>query len=891
MAEADATHTYQSSAGIAHVDAPAAVGPFIIGKRLGAGGMGVVFQATHSDSGQKVAVKLLSQTGTQNAESVDRFQREGQIAASISHPRSTFVFAAGEHDGKCYIAMELMPGGTLKDLVESGGPLPVNKAVDYVLDIIDGLSAAHKVGVIHRDVKPSNCFVDEGGRVKVGDYGLSKSLWGDAGLTRTGAFMGTPQYAAPEQITGGKIDRRTDVYAIGGTLFYLLTGQAPFVGDAAKVIAGIAAETAPKIRTINHSVPMELESVIAQSLEKNKEKRQTNLRELRDALLPFSSRGSSIADVGRRLAAYLLDTLCVGLGTAVLTIVAMITLFMIFSQPQWFERSSDIPGILMTVSLTFVQVFSVVVFFGYFEGIHGWSPGKRLLGLRTIGPSGGKPGLFRAALRALIVPGIASGLVAIYSLNSFQNLSETTADSWSLYLQNIEAQVMTIVGWAIALACFVTARSKNGYRGIHEFLTRTRVVRVSARAQENHGSVPATLPMHYGGQQNFGNYNVVGSLGAIPGGTVLSAIDTVLSRPVWIYVFDHAAINPFSTTLRKTLNRSTRQRFLDQGTLNDGKVWVVVEAVNGSPVTALQKSNALDWDDATDLLEELCAELEADSQSDALLPTLMPQQIWIDTNGRLKIVELPVLSLGQETDAKSFTSTGIVKFFVTLIKRWCTVPGRYLDLFQQLQTRDDDDHAATSWIKSELTKDRARGTSWGWDDRMGVLGISTSIECTLAYVLSMIVAFGFWSFAEFKLINAPNPVWLAVVLFAVLQIAVVVAAVVFKGGLAFWIASVEIRNRNDHSAGLAHIALRNFVAWLPISFFLAVVASSMVASASQFGTDPMFGNSTSVNLTISAFGLGMLLPVLVAIVGAIVSVARPSRGIQDLICQTRIGPR
>jgi len=151
--------------------------------------------------------------------------------------------------------MELMPGRTLSDIIDEEGALPVPRAVDLILDVIDGLDAAHAAGVIHRDVKPSNCFLDRDGRVKVGDFGLSKSLVSDAHLTRTGAFMGTPLFAAPEQVRSGTVDERTDIYSVGATLFYLIAHRGPFTGDATAVIAQIASDPAPSIRSLCPAVP------------------------------------------------------------------------------------------------------------------------------------------------------------------------------------------------------------------------------------------------------------------------------------------------------------------------------------------------------------------------------------------------------------------------------------------------------------------------------------------------------------------------------------------------------------------------------------------------------------------------------------------------------------
>jgi serine/threonine protein kinase/phage FluMu protein Com len=178
------------------------VGDYKLLRQLGQGGMGVVYEAEQGATGRRVALKLLSPKLAHTDESMERFVREGRLAAAFSHPRSTFVFGAGQHAGQPYITMELMPGRTLNDVCRDEGPLPVNRAVDYILDVIEGLEAAHAAGIIHRDVKPSNCFLDSDGRVKVGDFGLSKSLVSDADLTRTGAFLGTPLFAAPEQVHG-----------------------------------------------------------------------------------------------------------------------------------------------------------------------------------------------------------------------------------------------------------------------------------------------------------------------------------------------------------------------------------------------------------------------------------------------------------------------------------------------------------------------------------------------------------------------------------------------------------------------------------------------------------------------------------------------------------------
>ena len=267
---------------------PQVVGGYRLLRILGRGGMGTVYEAEESPSGRRVALKLVSPVYAGSAESVQRFRQEGRLASAISHPRCVFVLAADEEAGRPFIVMELMPGSTLQDLVAQQGPLPVEDAILKIFDVIDGLQAAHDTGVVHRDVKPSNCFVDKDSRVKVGDFGLSKSLERGAHLTRTGAFMGTPLYASPEQVRGERVDEQSDVYAVAATLYFLLTGRAPFQSpDPTVTLARIVSDPTPPMRGLRPTLPAELDQVVLRGLERDRRRRYANLGELRAALLPF----------------------------------------------------------------------------------------------------------------------------------------------------------------------------------------------------------------------------------------------------------------------------------------------------------------------------------------------------------------------------------------------------------------------------------------------------------------------------------------------------------------------------------------------------------------------------------------------------------------------------
>ena len=381
--------------------------------------MGVVYEAAHTESGRRVALKLLSPDLAGNRETMERFLREAKLAAALSHPRSTFVFEAGEDNGYPYIIMELMPGHTLKEVSEEEGPMPVTRAVDVILDVIDGLSAAHAAGVIHRDVKPSNCFMDSDGRVKVGDYGLSKSLVVESDLTQSGSFLGTPLYSAPEQVRGVEVDERTDLYAVGATLYALIAGRAPFTGESAAVIAQIVSDEAPLLSTMAEEIPADLDQVISRALEKDPDKRFQDLGQLKLALLPVATGGSSLADVGRRLAAYMIDQVSAQVVLAILgglfgvlgSMWALSAGSVVSQDPGAGSDISvrvDAPSTgaqqMQTITL-WNFAFNGVAIFAFFvlcEARSGQTPGKRMMRVRVVGANGTSPGWKAAILRSLV---------------------------------------------------------------------------------------------------------------------------------------------------------------------------------------------------------------------------------------------------------------------------------------------------------------------------------------------------------------------------------------------------------------------------------------------------------------------------------------------------------
>src|SRR5215510_6391874 len=206
------------------------LGPFQIEGVIGAGSMGDVFRGVDTGLHRKVAIKILSEKHRDSPELRARFTREGRAVAAIQHPNVVQVFSTGTFDERPYIAMELLDGTDLGTAVEEHGPLPAIGAARAILDAARGLHAAAKAGLIHRDVKPSNLVLLPDGRVKVTDFGLAKPVdpGSEPSLTALGVVVGTPDYIAPEQARGESIDERVDIYALGGTLYYLLAGVPPF---------------------------------------------------------------------------------------------------------------------------------------------------------------------------------------------------------------------------------------------------------------------------------------------------------------------------------------------------------------------------------------------------------------------------------------------------------------------------------------------------------------------------------------------------------------------------------------------------------------------------------------------------------------------------------------
>jgi serine/threonine protein kinase/Tol biopolymer transport system component len=275
------------------------LGRYEIRSKIGAGGMGEVYQARDMELGRDVAVKVLPSTFSTDATRLQRFQQEACAAGALNHPNVLIVHDIGAHDGAPYVVSELLEGETLRKRI-GGTALGQRRAIDYALQIANGLAAAHEKGIIHRDLKPDNIFVTNDGRVKILDFGLAKLTQLDGNQSQTdvptrrvdtdpGVVMGTVGYMSPEQLKGRAVDQRSDIFSFGAIIYEMLSGRRAFRGEsAAETMSAILKEDPPELSDTNKAVSPALERFVHHCLEKNPESRFHSARDLAFALESLS---------------------------------------------------------------------------------------------------------------------------------------------------------------------------------------------------------------------------------------------------------------------------------------------------------------------------------------------------------------------------------------------------------------------------------------------------------------------------------------------------------------------------------------------------------------------------------------------------------------------------
>jgi uncharacterized RDD family membrane protein YckC len=589
---------------------------------LGEGGMGAVYDAEDLESGRRVALKLLGHK-LDSPQARERFFREGRMAASINHPNSVYVFGTEEIGGTPAIAMELVAGGTLLDRVRERGPLPVAEAVDCVLQIVAGLEAAQRIGILHRDVKPSNCFCELDGTVKVGDFGLSIStaVRTEPALTATGMFLGTPAFCSPEQLRGDELNVRSDMYSVGATLFFLLTGRTPFEGkNSVQLMATVLEQRAPSPAKFRPGIPAGVVRIVLRCLEKVPGDRFKNYHELSKALAPYSSIAPTPATLGLRFAAGVLDQLFISM-------IGMTATYALGSGPFDFLNLAGRSSPLALAVLGPVLAASVA-YYTFLEGLWGATLGKALCHLRVVRPEGNVPGCWRALIRALIY--------VVLPMLPF----------WLFYAPNQKAYVysstavQTLLGFSLYLVLgllFCRARRRNGFAALQDFASKTRVVsRIALESRPALTSARFASPALESGHA-IGPYQVLEKLENSGGIEWLLGYDLRLLRKVWIRVVPPGT-PPVPIGVRN-LGRANRLRWLT-GRRSANENWDAFECPSGKPLLNLARTRQ-PWAQVRYWLYDLATEIGLATREGTLPPTLTLDRVWITDDGRAKLLDFP----------------------------------------------------------------------------------------------------------------------------------------------------------------------------------------------------------------------------------------------------------
>lgn len=602
------------------------IGEFQIVRRLGRGGMGTVYEAQDTQNQRRIALKVLNRP-VEDAAARQRFLREGRLAASINHPNSVFVYGTHQVDRHSLISMELVGGGTLEQRIRSGGPLPTRDAVDVALQIINGLQAAYDRGILHRDIKPANCFEASDGTIKIGDFGLSISTDPDfdAHVTSEGTMLGTPAFSSPEQLRGDALDVRSDLYALGVTLYYLLTGQTPYRADSLVKLLSQVFESTPKSpRDLRPEIPQELSLIVMRCLAKEPGDRYRNYAELRTALLPLSSQVPEPASLGWRTVAGVLDWAVMGSAGLVYAAITSFSPEPIFDTSYVAAQSS---------ALLFTAIY--ILYYAVGDSVFGKTLGKAMLGLSTAQADGGRPTFRQAFLRGAMYVLFPILIVLPYNL-LFRVGVDPARQVWGWGLVAI-----LLVGashWMLLGLLFSTARRRNGMAGLHDLASKTRVVsRVaeSPSVQVVTETIPKPNETVVG---TIGPYQLLQSLhtseGANDNAEMHVAYDPVLLRRVWLRCESQRA----DGTSRNRPSRATRLRWLNKFE-DQSKIWDVYEAPTGGPLLNRLASEQSSTDQTLPWIADLTTEMQAGLADDTVPQSLGPEQLWLTDSSRLKVLD------------------------------------------------------------------------------------------------------------------------------------------------------------------------------------------------------------------------------------------------------------
>jgi serine/threonine-protein kinase len=262
---------------------PERIGRYEISRRLGEGGMGVVYLATDPHLRRPVAIKMLAGHGTYDAELRARFAREAQSAAALRHPSIVTVYDVGEDGNRPFIAMEFLDGESMSELIRREAPVDVATKIRWMVELCDALGYAHERGIIHRDIKPANLMITAEGRLKILDFGLARvaASLNERGLTQAGAIVGTPHYMSPEQVLGKTLDPRSDIFSVGAVLYEILTSRQAFGAETPHLVLHRILQAEPEpIADLAPDLAPAFGGIVARALDKDRDRRYQSLAEM-----------------------------------------------------------------------------------------------------------------------------------------------------------------------------------------------------------------------------------------------------------------------------------------------------------------------------------------------------------------------------------------------------------------------------------------------------------------------------------------------------------------------------------------------------------------------------------------------------------------------------------
>ena len=824
-------------------------GPYRIVRRLGRGGMGIVYEADEIESGRRVALKVLAPLAEPSGR--ERFEREGRIAASVNHPHCVFVFSASEISGHPVIAMEVMQG-TLADRLQARGALEPAAAADAILQLITGLEATAAAGILHRDIKPSNCFVDAYGTVKIGDFGISRSFrpTQETAFSTRGHRPATPAYASPEQLRGAPVDVRSDIYSVGATLFELLTGRRPFEGpDLIALLMAVANDIPIAPHLVAPGVPKGLGAIALRCLAKQPEERFPDYQTLAAALEPYSSRAPTPATLGKRCLAGCVD---------LMPLMLLGILVSLWWGPSW----------LMHTPLLVMTAMNVLFFVG-FEGLWQATPGKAVCGLLVVRRGGSPPSAARIIIRAgvfVIVPSLALQLLMVLSPARARSqrfgtaISREPATLRVLVLPDSAGFVANGLNFIMLGLFFSTARRRNGYAALHDLVSGTRVVERRARARRRASTAvlaeaePATI-------RRRGPFAVTSTVvPGMPDGW-RSGFDERLRRPVWIREVQPGT--PAISSGRAAVNRPTRLRWI-AGRRTEQEAWDVFEAVPGMPLDrALAERRS--WEDVRGWLLDLAQECDAGSNADQA--PRRRDRVWVLDGGGAKLVDDPALDAPGRTSADDVPVAAFLLDVVRAARRslperrghsskappWPLRVHRFLDMLSAEPTLTP----AAIIPNLEALVRHPPAVTRGWR----AMSVGVALLLPVVWVPPIFIQILYTT----TLIEQDLRSDIMTLLFVLTQVAIFahVNALVFRGGV-IRVLGLELVTADGKQASRFRVLVRTAATWVP----LMIVAPP--SSPAHWLTYPCL---------------------LMLFAGAVVAILSPERGIQDRLAGTWIVPR